>query len=70
MDCVTPPSRGGRRNPSVSSSRFSVAEGVRPARLFPEEHGEIFFIVVKFLHIFKQRLVNLLSETSEGQWVV
>ena len=34
MDCVAPASKGGRRNPSVSSSKFSVAKGdFRPARL-------------------------------------
>ena len=27
MDCVAPPSKGGRRNPSVTSSRFLVAKG-------------------------------------------
>ena len=34
MNCAAPPSKGGRRNPSVSSSRFLVAKGVcmfRPA---------------------------------------
>ena len=37
MDCVAPPLKGGRRNPSVSSSRFlvatgSVAKGDQPQR--------------------------------------
>ena len=27
MDCVAPPSKGGRRNPSVTLSRFLVAKG-------------------------------------------
>ena len=38
MDCVTSPSKGGGRNPSVSSSRFSVAKGILD-RPVVQNHG-------------------------------